>query len=75
MSCFRLVIRVGGARRLATNVPEEWSSSPGNGTDRTRLIGPLAQFFPMWQSVRKNKVARTVEMSAELEAAVERSGN
>lgn len=43
MGCFRLVIRVGRARRPATDVPEEWSSSPMR-VDRTRLIGPLAQF-------------------------------
>ncbi len=44
MGCFRLVIRVGGTRRLATGVPEEWSYSLGNKMDRTRLTGPLTQF-------------------------------
>jgi hypothetical protein len=45
MGCFRLVIRVGGARRPVTGVPEEWSSISCKGGDRTRLTGPLAHFF------------------------------
>ncbi len=57
---------------MATNVPEEWSSSLGDKMDRTRLIGPLAHYLLMWQSVHMKKVIRTVEMSAELDAAVER---
>ena len=44
MGCFRLVIRVGGARRPVTGVPEEWSSISREGGDRTRLTGPLAHF-------------------------------
>jgi hypothetical protein len=35
------VVRVGRARRLATGVPEEWSSHAPRGMDRTRLTGRL----------------------------------
>ncbi len=39
-ACFRPAVRVGRARRMATCVPDEWSSpTPRRGADRTRLTG------------------------------------
>jgi hypothetical protein len=43
MACFHAVARVGRARRLATGVPDEWSSVSFE-IDRTRLTGHLVQF-------------------------------
>lgn len=44
---FRPAVRVGRARRPATDVPEEWPSLAGDGKDRTRLTGRLAPVFSM----------------------------
>jgi hypothetical protein len=43
--CFRTVLRVGRARRPATDVPDEWSSMARKSRDRTRLTGRLTLYL------------------------------